>query len=120
MKSPPKKRNRDKYYRYHRDRNHDTEDYFRLKFAIEKLIEADHPAKFVNNRSARPDVRPPKPQQPLGNINVVSGGTLNGGDSQLTRKRHAHASQVDITHVRPADHPPTDIFTFSFDDNPDL
>ena len=62
MKSPPKKRNRDKYCRYHRDHNHDTEDCFRLQIAIKKLIKADHLAKFVNNnRPARPDVRHPEP-----------------------------------------------------------
>ena len=58
MKSPPEKRNREKYYRYHRDHGHDTEDCFRLKMAIEMLIERGHLAEFVtNNRPARPDVR---------------------------------------------------------------
>ena len=42
MKSPPEKRNKDKYCRYHKDHGHDTEDCFRLKIAIEKLIEAGH------------------------------------------------------------------------------
>ena len=60
MKSPPGKRNQDKYYRHHRDHGNDIEDCFKLKITIEKLIEAGHLAQFVNNnRSARPDVRPP-------------------------------------------------------------
>ena len=63
MKSPPKKRNSDKYCRYHKDHGHDTEDCFKLKIAIEKLIEAGHLAEFVNNnRLARSDVQPPEPQ----------------------------------------------------------
>ena len=49
MKSLPEKRNKNKYCRYHRDHDHDTVDCFRLKIAIEKLIEAGHLAKFVNN-----------------------------------------------------------------------
>ena len=61
-KSPPERRNRDKYCRYHRDHGHDTEDCFRLKIVIEKLIEAGHIAKFVNKkRPALSDVRPPEP-----------------------------------------------------------
>ena len=121
LKSPPERRNRDKYCRYHRDHGHDTEDSFRLKIAIEKLIEAVHLAEFVNNnRSARPDVRPPELQQPLGNINVVSGGTSGNRDSQSARKRYVCASRSDIAHVRPADHLPIDTLAFSSDDDPDL
>ena len=52
MKGPPGKRNQDKYCRYHRDHGHDTEDYFRLKIAIEKHIKVGHLAEFVNNRPA--------------------------------------------------------------------
>ena len=62
MKRPPGKRNQDKYCRYHRDHNHDTEDCFRLKIAIEKLIEAGHLAEFVNNRPDQNDARPPEQQ----------------------------------------------------------
>ena len=62
MKSPSEKRNKDKYCRYHKDHGHYTDDCFRLKIAIEKLIEASHLAEFVNNnRPAQPDVRPPEP-----------------------------------------------------------
>ena len=50
MKSPPGKRDQDKYCRYHWDHGHDTENWFRLKIAIEKLIEAGHLIDFVNNR----------------------------------------------------------------------
>ena len=60
MKSPPEKRDREKYYRFHRDHGHNTEDCFRLKMAIEKLIERGHLADFVaNNRQPRPAAPPP-------------------------------------------------------------
>ena len=81
MKSPPKKRNRDKHSRYHWYHDHDTKDCFNMKIAIEKLIEASYLAEFVNNRPAWSDVRPPELQQPLCNINMVSGGTSNSRDS---------------------------------------
>ena len=54
LKSPPEKRNQDKYCRYHKDHGHDIGDYFKLKIAIEKLIERGHLAEFVdNNRQQR-------------------------------------------------------------------
>ena len=42
IKSLPEKRNRDKYYEYHKDHGHNTEDCFKLKIAIEMLIEASN------------------------------------------------------------------------------
>ena len=97
LKRSPEKRNRDEYCRYHKDHGHDTEDCFKLKVAIEKLIKKGHLAEFVtNNRQTRPDVRPLEQQQPLGNINVVSGGTFGGGNSQSSRKRQARASRVNV------------------------
>ena len=38
LKNLPKKRSQDKYCRYRKDHNHETEDCFKLKIAIEKLI----------------------------------------------------------------------------------
>ena len=49
LKSPPEKRDREKYCRFHRDHGHNTEDCFRLKMAIEKLIERGHLVDFVAN-----------------------------------------------------------------------
>ena len=49
LKSPPEKKDREKYCRFHRDYGHNTENYFRLKIAIEKLIERGNLAKFVTN-----------------------------------------------------------------------
>ena len=56
LKSLPEKRNRDKYYRYHKDHGHDTGDCFKLKIAMEKLIERGQLVEFVdNNKQPRRD-----------------------------------------------------------------
>ena len=49
LKSPLEKMDREKYCRYHKDHRHNTEDYFKLKIAIEKLIERGHLTEFVPN-----------------------------------------------------------------------
>ena len=73
MKSPPDKREREKYYRFHWDHGHNTKDCFRLKMAIKKLIERGHLADFIaNDRQPIQAAQLPEQQQPLGNINVVS------------------------------------------------
>ena len=41
LKILPEKRSRDKYYRYHKDHSHDTEDYFKLKIVIESSSRKD-------------------------------------------------------------------------------
>ena len=50
LKSPPKKRNRDKNYLYHKDYDRNTKGCFKLKITIEKLIEKGHLAEFVTNK----------------------------------------------------------------------
>ena len=92
LKSPLEKRNQNQYCLYHKDLVHDIEECFKLKIAIERLIERGYLAEFVhNNNHPRHDDRPIK-QQPLDNINVVSGGMSGSEDSQLARKRHVRAS----------------------------
>ena len=116
MKSSLEKRDWEKYCRFHWDHGHNTEDCFRLKMAIEKLIERGLLANFVaNDRQLIQVTQLPEHQQPLGNINIVSSGTSGGRDSQSARKKHARASRADIVHVRPADHIPSDTLKFSAD-----
>ena len=55
MRTPSTKRDRDKYCRYHRDHGHDTDDCWRLKAEIEKLVQKGHLQDYV----ARSD-NPPK------------------------------------------------------------
>ena len=47
LKSPPEKRNQNKYCRYHKDYGHHNEECFKLKVSIEKLIERGHLAEFI-------------------------------------------------------------------------
>ena len=113
LKSPPEKRDWEKYCQFHRDHGHNTEDCFRLKMAIEKLIERGHLADLVaNDRQPRQAVKPLEQQQALENINVVSGRTLGGGDYQSARKRYVRTSRANIGHVQTADHLPSDTLTF--------
>ena len=49
LKSPPEKRDLEKYCQFHRDHGHSTEDCFRLKMAIKKLIVKGHLADFFTN-----------------------------------------------------------------------
>ena len=61
LKSLPEKKDRKKYCRHHKDHGINTEDCFKLKIAIEKLIERGHLVEFVTNgRQSRQDVRPPE------------------------------------------------------------
>ena len=88
-----------------------------MKIAIEKLIKGGHLVEFVeNNKQLRWNDQPPERQTPLGNINVVSGGTFGGGDSQSATKRYARASRADVAYVRTEDHPSVETLTFSASD----
>ena len=49
LKSPPEKRDQEKYCQFYRDHGHNTKDCFKLKIAIEKLIESGHLVEFVTN-----------------------------------------------------------------------
>ena len=58
LKGDPNRRLRDKYYRFHRDRGHDTTDCYDLKQQIEALIKQGKLQKFV--RKERVDQSPQK------------------------------------------------------------
>ena len=47
MKGDPKKRNRNKYCRFHRDHGHDTDKCFNLKQHIENLIRQGNLRNFL-------------------------------------------------------------------------
>ncbi|GAV60499.1 hypothetical protein CFOL_v3_04029, partial [Cephalotus follicularis] len=48
LRSEPKKRDSDKYFQYHRDHEHDTEECRHLKNHIEDLIRKGHLHKYVD------------------------------------------------------------------------
>ncbi|XP_008795595.2 uncharacterized protein LOC103711289 [Phoenix dactylifera] len=76
-------RNPRKYYRFHRDHDHDTEDCFQLRDEIEVLIRRGVLNRFVKNRreKRRPVENAVPPDNPNDNrpiastINIIGGGT---------------------------------------------
>ena len=85
MKGDPKKCNRNKYCRFHRDYGHDTDKCFNLKQQVENLIRQgklksflgrdhkDEKLKGKAEKSSRP---------PLGEIRVIIGGSSTGQSSK--------------------------------------
>ncbi|GAV79587.1 hypothetical protein CFOL_v3_23052, partial [Cephalotus follicularis] len=66
MRSSPEKKDTEKYFQYHRDHVHDTEECRHLKNQIEDLIRKGHLRKYVD-RNAPQERRKSKeeaPQQP--------------------------------------------------------
>ena len=95
MKTDPAKRDITKYYEFHRDHRRRTNDCIQLKKEIEFLIRCGHLRRYValedRNQAPPPPPRQPAPaqhQQPLGEINVISGGFADGGECSLARKAH--------------------------------
>ena len=95
MKGDPNKRNKNKYYRFHRDHGHDMDKCYDLKQQIENLIKQgklrhfvrrDHKGKKLKGKveeSSRP---------PLGEIRVIIGGT-SAGQSSKSRKMYLKVVQ---------------------------
>ena len=95
MKTNPAKRDMTKYCDFHRDHGHRTFDYIQLKKEIEFLIRRGHLRRYVapedRNQAPPPPPRQSTPashQKPLGEINVISGGFVGGGESSSARKAH--------------------------------
>ncbi|GAV85004.1 hypothetical protein CFOL_v3_28444, partial [Cephalotus follicularis] len=74
LRSPAERRDVEKYYRYHRDHGHDTEECRQLKNQIEDLIRMGHLRKGV--------------------IHTISGGVASGGDHKNARKAYRRQSLV--------------------------
>ena len=81
MRGDRLKRNQNKYYRYHRDIGHTTEECIALKDEIEKLIQKGYLQNYVRNRGAKPredqhEAKPPR------EIRTIFGGTHFVGKTQ--------------------------------------
>ncbi|XP_064944588.1 uncharacterized protein LOC135627571 [Musa acuminata AAA Group] len=88
MKAPRELRDRSKYYLFHRDYEHDTEECHDLKNQIEELICRGHMSCYIG----RPREPSPRPSGPIGKqIDVISGGPALGVDSMARRKAYARA-----------------------------
>ena len=49
VKGPQEKSNQGMYYRYNKDRDHNTNECLKLKMAIRKVIEKGHSIEFITN-----------------------------------------------------------------------
>ena len=76
------------------DHGHRTDDCIQLRKEIEYLIRRGYLHRFVASEGQN-QAQPPPPQQttaqhqqPLGEIHVISGGFVGGGESSSARKAH--------------------------------
>ncbi|RRT81277.1 hypothetical protein B296_00001053 [Ensete ventricosum] len=112
MKSHSERRNKRRYYRFHREYDHDTEECRDLQYQIEDLIWRGHMRRYVRDQSSLPDSRPPRDSSPRPKgpvkkqIDIIFRGPASGGDSSSARKaytrfevrkRPAHDEDLDIT-----------------------
>ena len=95
MRMDPAKRDIAKYCEFHRDHGHQTDDCIQLKKEIKFLIRHRHLRRYValedpNQAPLPPPHQPPQAlhQQPLGEINVISRGFAEGGESSSDRKAY--------------------------------
>lgn len=109
MKSKPSdSRQKDLYFRFHRDYGHDTEVCFSLKDEIKQLISKGHPYRFIAKGSMLERVvwdkrekethhknsHPQQPQkhEPLARvIHVILGGLAVGETSHSGRKKYGYS-----------------------------
>ncbi|XP_057503492.1 uncharacterized protein LOC130787039 [Actinidia eriantha] len=122
IKTDPQKRNRNKYYEFHRDHGYNTEDCFQLKEQIANLIKRGYLRKYVATRPPpnSPEKRYSDNRPTAGDIQTVQGGFRSGKCSTSSRKRHARSSHrpakeeiYNLSSSFASDHPP---ITFSNDD----
>ena len=113
LHSLPSVRDKKKYYHFHKDHGHYTEDCRDLKEQIEELIWKEKLQKYVKRgdfskygkkdkhggSQRAEDHPPPRPQSALGEIKTITGGPTTGGLFRSLRK--SHQSQVNSVHSLP-------------------
>ena len=89
------KRDMTKYCEFRRDHGHRTDDCIQLQREIEFMTQRGHLHRYVvledRNKAPPPPPLQPAPawhQQPLGEINVISGGFADGGEFSSAKKAH--------------------------------
>ncbi|RRT37357.1 hypothetical protein B296_00031880, partial [Ensete ventricosum] len=89
MKSHPERRDKRRYYRFHREYRHDTKECRDLQYQIEDLIRRGHLRRYVREQSSLPDGRPPRDSSPRSKgpvekqIDVIFGGPATSDNSSL-------------------------------------
>ncbi|XP_050240950.1 uncharacterized protein LOC126689815 [Quercus robur] len=115
LHSTPNVRDKNKYYRFHKDHDHNTKDCRDLKEQIEELIRKGKLQKYVkkgeyskfrdgnknqHGSSSRDDDRPSQPlQDVIGEIKTITGGPFLGGSFKSLKK--AYQRQVNSVHTIP-------------------
>ncbi|RRT33343.1 hypothetical protein B296_00055498, partial [Ensete ventricosum] len=112
MKSHSERRDKRRYYRFHREYGHDTEECHDLQYQIVDLIRHGHLRWYVRDQSSLPPSRPPRdssprPKGPIEKqIDIIFGELALGGNSSSAckayartevGKRSAHDEDLDIT-----------------------
>ena len=95
MKGNPNKRNKNKYYRFHRDHGHDMDKCYDLKQQIENLIKQGKLRHFVGRDHKDKKLKgkvEESSRSPLGEIRVIIGGT-SAGQSSKSRKMYLKVVQ---------------------------
>ena len=98
IRSDPTKRDNTKCCEFHRDHGHRADDCIQLRKEIEYLIRRRHLRRYLASEGQE-QVQPPPPRQPtlaqhqppLGEIHVISGEFIRGGESSSARKAHLHS-----------------------------
>ncbi|RWW41036.1 hypothetical protein BHE74_00053528 [Ensete ventricosum] len=97
MKLHSERRDKRRYYHFHREYDHDTKECRDLQYQIEDLIRRRHLRRYVRDQSSLPDCRPPRnssprPKGPVEKqIDVIFGGPASGGDSSSACKAYARS-----------------------------
>ena len=116
MKSDPTTRDNTRYCEFHRDYGHRTNNCIQLKREIEYLIRRGYLRRFISPenqprnqaQNQAPAQQPPPPprqtttqhQQSLGEIHVISGGFVGGGEFSSARKAHLRSIRsVDLGEI---------------------
>ncbi|XP_057962360.1 uncharacterized protein LOC131153933 [Malania oleifera] len=93
MRTPSYKWNMTKFYPFHRDHEHDTEECIQLKNEIEALIKKGYLLRFIKKgdrqretREQKNPNRDKKEEHIIGEIAVIFGGFASGRDNEGARK----------------------------------
>nr|XP_009395743.1 PREDICTED: uncharacterized protein LOC103980931 [Musa acuminata subsp. malaccensis] len=82
-------KDRSKYYRFHQDYDHDTEDCHNLQNQIEELIRRGHLGRYLKE----PGEATPRPRGPVEKqIDVITGGPAADGSSSIVRKAYTQST----------------------------
>ena len=94
MRIDPTKRDNTRYCEFHRDHGHRTKDCIQLRKEREYLIRRGYLRRYIASEG-QDQAQPPPPrqsatqhQQPLGEIHVISGGFVGGGEYSSPKKAH--------------------------------